>query len=114
MSAVDTMTERLAETWEEAAFMAYLDHALLVGQEVVVPWLFNSDGWDVFGSFTVRLLPTRRNDLDNRCYEYLDPCWDIEPVCEDSRQVFSKAKKNGQFIWTGGPSYRILEEGERE
>ena len=36
---IDTSEERIAETWEEAIFLAHLDHALLVGSEIVIPWL---------------------------------------------------------------------------
>jgi hypothetical protein len=102
-------TERLVETWDEAAFLARLDHDLLVGQEITLKWIFNCEGDDACGKFIVRLLPASRADLEHTIDEFIDPYWDIEPVCDESKKVFARAKDNNQWVWSAGSSYRVLE-----
>jgi len=106
---IDTSEERIAETWEEAIFLAHLDHALLVGSEIVIPWLFHCEGNDVQGEFTVRLLPADAQDLERNMDTHLDPYWDIEPLCEESKRIFANAEADDKWMWAGGPSYKILE-----
>lgn len=102
--------ERIAETWAEAVFLAHLDHNLLVGHEIVVPWLFNRQGGlDSEGPFTVRLLPAEAQDIEREMETHLDPYWDVEPVCDESRRIFAEAKALDHWIQAGGPSYLIIE-----
>lgn len=106
----DHYKERFAETWEEARYLARLEHELLVGQEIVVRDLYSSEGHDKRGCFVVRLLPADYWDIEGSgCYDCLDPNWDIEPVCEESKVIFAAANSNHECIYIGGPSYRVLE-----
>ena len=106
---IDTSLERIAETWEEAIFLAHLDHDLLVGSEIVVPDLFHCEGDDACGEFTVRLLPADKQDIERNMDTHLDPYWDVVPVCEESKRIFAAAEADGAWMWAGGPSYKILE-----
>lgn len=108
VTKVDTSLEHISESWEEAIFLAHLEHDLLVGTKIVVPWLFHCEGDDVHGEFTVQLLPARKQDIEHRVDDYLDPYWDVKPVCADSKRLFEEAEASHKWMWVGGPAYKII------
>lgn len=96
----------------EAIFLARLDHSLNQGNPIHVSTLSNGER-DWTGDFVVTLdVNPNIEDLEHFNDEYLDPYWDVTPVNDAAKAALkeSRAESDFEFVWTHGPSYRVMEQ----